>query len=168
MGSDMELCFNRSMCQWSCRQTEYVRVRCFSPYPYFTHERFGSLAQEWKGYLLCSKRWTCSLNYFSGIWTYHRTCKILNPICVTKKLWNASIKAWHSMQSCDARKEVWIMDSKMKSRWVHCPICGGKTRTKVYEDTVLVKFPLYCPKCKREILIDVVKLKMVPSKEPDA
>ena len=54
------------------------------------------------------------------------------------------------------------MDSKMKSRWVHCPICGGKTRTKVYEDTVLVKFPLYCPKCKREILIDVVKLKMVP------
>ena len=27
-----------------------------SPYPNFTHERFGSLAQEWKGYLLCSKR----------------------------------------------------------------------------------------------------------------
>ncbi len=57
------------------------------------------------------------------------------------------------------------MDSKMKSRWVHCPICGGKTRTKVYEDTVLVEFPLYCPKCKREILIDVVKLKMVPGKK---
>lgn len=59
------------------------------------------------------------------------------------------------------------MDSKMESRWIHCPICGGKTRTKVYEDTVHVKFPLYCPKCKREILIDMVKLKMVPSKEPD-
>lgn len=56
------------------------------------------------------------------------------------------------------------MDSKQKSLWIHCPICGGKTRTKVYEDTVLVKFPLYCPKCKREILIDVVKLKMVPRK----
>ena len=27
-----------------------------SPYPNFTYERFGSLAQEWKGYLLCSKR----------------------------------------------------------------------------------------------------------------
>ena len=40
----------------------------------------------------------------------------------------------------------------------------GKTRTKVYEDTVLIKFPLYCPKCKTEILIDVVKLKMVISK----
>lgn len=53
------------------------------------------------------------------------------------------------------------------SSWVHCPICDGKTRIKVYEDTVLVKFPLYCPKCKKEIKIDVVKLKMVLSYEPD-
>ena len=45
-----------------------------------------------------------------------------------------------------------------------CPICGGKTRTKVYDDTVLVKFPLYCPKCKKEIKIDVIQLKMVLSK----
>ena len=28
------------------------------------------------------------------------------------------------------------MDSKQKSLWIHCPICGGKTRTKVYEDQV--------------------------------
>lgn len=32
-----------------------------------------------------------------------------------------------------------------------------KTRTKVYDDTVLVKFPLYCPKCKKEIKIDVIQ-----------
>ena len=51
-----------------------------------------------------------------------------------------------------------------ESRWVRCPICNGKTRTKVYADTVLVKFPLFCPKCKKEIIIDVVKLKMVISK----
>ena len=50
------------------------------------------------------------------------------------------------------------------SLWDHCPICDAKTRTKVYEDTVLVKFPLYCPKCKKEIPINVVKLKMVLSK----
>ena len=31
-------------------------------------------------------------------------------------------------------------------------------------NTVLVKFPLYCPKCKKETNIDVVQLKMVPSK----
>ena len=50
------------------------------------------------------------------------------------------------------------------SLWIRCPICGGKTRTKVYADTVLVKFPLFCPKCKKEIIIDVVQLKMVISK----
>ncbi|MCD8335884.1 MAG: cysteine-rich KTR domain-containing protein [Lachnospiraceae bacterium] len=48
-----------------------------------------------------------------------------------------------------------------KPRWIHCPICRGKTRTKVYYDTVLVNFPLYCPKCRREILIDAVQFKMV-------
>ncbi len=57
-----------------------------------------------------------------------------------------------------------MSDSEKPSLWVRCPSCGGKTRTKVYEDTVLIKFPLYCPKCKTEILIDVVKLKMVISK----
>ena len=50
------------------------------------------------------------------------------------------------------------------SLWVRCPGCGGKTRTKVNKDTVLIKFPLYCPKCKKETNIDVVQLKMVPSK----
>jgi len=55
-----------------------------------------------------------------------------------------------------------------KSRWVHCPICDGKTRIKVYEDTVLLKFPLYCPKCKKEIEINVVNLKMESTEEPDA
>lgn len=54
------------------------------------------------------------------------------------------------------------------SRWVHCPICGGKTRTKIYADTVLLNFPLYCPKCKKEHRVSVVKLKMILSDEPDA
>lgn len=53
------------------------------------------------------------------------------------------------------------MEKKEKSRWVRCPVCDGKTRTKVYEETVLVNFPLYCPKCKREFKVDLVKLKMV-------
>ena len=45
--------------------------------------------------------------------------------------------------------------------WIHCPICGSKTRTKVKENTVLLNFPLFCPKCKRETIVDIVKLKMV-------
>lgn len=55
-------------------------------------------------------------------------------------------------------------DNRNDSLWVRCPICNGKTRTKVYADTVLVKFPLFCPKCKKEVRIDVVQLKMVVSK----
>lgn len=64
--------------------------------------------------------------------------------------------------------EVMCQMMEEESKWVHCPVCRTKTRTKVYEDTVLVKFPLYCQKCKKEYLIDVVKLKMVFSDEPDA
>ena len=51
-----------------------------------------------------------------------------------------------------------------ESFWIHCPVCGAKTRTRVYVNTVLIKFPLFCPKCKKEIFVDVVQLKMVPSK----
>lgn len=60
----------------------------------------------------------------------------------------------------DATGKRVVMDTLSDLRW--------KTRTKVYENTVLVKFQLYCPKCKREILIDVVKLNTALSKEPDA
>ena len=56
----------------------------------------------------------------------------------------------------------------MRSMWILCPVCGSKTRTKVYEDSVLLRFPLFCPKCKRETSINVVKLKMKLSDEPDA
>ena len=34
--------------------------------------------------------------------------------------------------------------------------------------TVLVKFPLYCPKCKTEIIVDVIKFEMRKSVEPGA
>lgn len=52
--------------------------------------------------------------------------------------------------------------------WLPCPLCGSRTKTKIYEDTVLINFPLYCPKCKKETRINVVLKKMVLSKEPDA
>ena len=52
--------------------------------------------------------------------------------------------------------------------WVICPICKNKTRLKIREDTILVNFPLYCPKCKQETLINVLKLHISVIKEPDA
>ncbi len=42
-----------------------------------------------------------------------------------------------------------------KSVWLLCPICGNKTRLKVRYDTELINFPLYCPKCKQETLVNV-------------
>ena len=52
--------------------------------------------------------------------------------------------------------------------WILCPACGSKTRDKIREDTVLKNFPLYCPKCKQESLIEVENLNIVVIKEPDA
>lgn len=37
-----------------------------------------------------------------------------------------------------------------QEKWLICPIYGSKTRLKLREDTMLEKFPLYCPKCKQE------------------
>lgn len=41
-----------------------------------------------------------------------------------------------------------------------CPVCGNKTRTKIQEDTEMKNFPLYCPKCKKETLINVQDMKI--------
>ena len=35
-------------------------------------------------------------------------------------------------------------------------------------DTELKNYPLYCPKCRQETLIDVKNLKITVIKEPDA
>ena len=56
---------------------------------------------------------------------------------------------------------------KMQS-WVLCPICNNKTRTKVRKDTELVNFPLFCPKCKTETLINIEHGRVTIIKEPDA
>ena len=53
----------------------------------------------------------------------------------------------------------------MKIEWLRCPVCGNKTRNKVREDTVLKNYPLYCPKCKQETLVDVKNLTVTPLKQ---
>lgn len=53
-------------------------------------------------------------------------------------------------------------------RWLVCPNCGTRTRTKIYHNTVLLHFPLYCARCKRESIVGVIKFNMVVSDEPDA
>ena len=46
-----------------------------------------------------------------------------------------------------------------KTEWILCPFCGNKTRNQI-RDTVLLNFPLYCPKCKQETLIEAKYLKV--------
>lgn len=53
-------------------------------------------------------------------------------------------------------------------KWLLCPVCDNKTRLKIRLGTVLENFPLYCPKCKQEMLINVDKLNTTVIKEPDA
>ena len=44
--------------------------------------------------------------------------------------------------------------------WVRCPVCGNKTRLQIWADTELKNFPLYCPKCRQESLIDAKDLQV--------
>lgn len=50
---------------------------------------------------------------------------------------------------------------EIRMDWILCPICGRKTHNKIREDTEMKNFPLYCPKCKQETLIDVKGMKVV-------
>ncbi len=59
-------------------------------------------------------------------------------------------------------------DVMSKGEWLLCPVCKGKTRTRIRGDTTLTNFPLFCPKCGQETLVNVRQAKMVIIKEPDA
>ena len=56
----------------------------------------------------------------------------------------------------------------ISGEWIYCPLCSNKTRLKIRKDTIMEKFPLYCPKCKQEMLINVKELHISVIKEPDA
>ena len=56
----------------------------------------------------------------------------------------------------------------MVNKWIRCPICGNKTRDRLREDTILINYPLYCPKCKQETLIIAKEMQITVITEPDA
>lgn len=53
-----------------------------------------------------------------------------------------------------------------RKEWILCPVCGSKTHNKVREDTILINYPLYCPKCRQETLIEAKNLQVIVIKEP--
>ena len=44
---------------------------------------------------------------------------------------------------------------EMKITWYKCPVCGNEHFLKLRPDTHIVKFPAYCKKCKKEILVTI-------------
>ena len=56
----------------------------------------------------------------------------------------------------------------MTANWIVCPVCGNKTRDRIRADTILKNYPLYCPKCKQQTLIEAQNLQVTVIKEPDA
>jgi Zn finger protein HypA/HybF involved in hydrogenase expression len=61
-----------------------------------------------------------------------------------------------------------IAEVMIMAEWVHCPVCGNKTRLQIRADTELKNFPLYCPKCKQESLIDAKDLQVTVIKRLEA
>lgn len=50
-----------------------------------------------------------------------------------------------------------------------CPVCGAKTRLRLRQNTMLRNFPLFCPKCKQESIIDAQNYQVERiSYQPDA
>ena len=59
-------------------------------------------------------------------------------------------------------KEMLMHDKT--SLWIPCPLCDGKTKVKVYQETLLIKIPAFLPEVQTGRIVDVVQLKIVISK----
>lgn len=53
-------------------------------------------------------------------------------------------------------------------RWILCQACGAKTRLRLLRRTVLLDFPLFCPKCRRESVINARNFQIEFANQPDA
>lgn len=47
-----------------------------------------------------------------------------------------------------------MKEIEAEKRWVLCPLCGAKTRLQLLPETELKAFPLFCPKCRHESIIN--------------
>lgn len=47
-----------------------------------------------------------------------------------------------------------MKEATEEKRWVLCPHCGAKTRLQLLPETQLKAFPLFCPKCRQESIIN--------------
>lgn len=66
------------------------------------------------------------------------------------------------------RNSIEVKHYMKKGHWISCPHCHLKTTVKIYEDIVLLNFPLHCDNCNKETIINIVKLKMVQPESPNS
>ena len=59
-------------------------------------------------------------------------------------------------------EEAYLMQ---KEKFILCPVCGNKTRVQIREDTELKNFPLFCPKCHKQTLINAKQLNITKATE---
>lgn len=50
--------------------------------------------------------------------------------------------------------------NREEERWILCPACVAKTRLRLLPSTVLRNFPLFCPKCRRESVINAERFQI--------
>ena len=63
---------------------------------------------------------------------------------------------------------IWALPLMQKEKFILCPVCGNKTRVQIREDTELKNFPLFCPKCHKQTLINAKQLNITKAEVPDA
>ena len=64
-------------------------------------------------------------------------------------------------------KSVNVM-RELEEKWILCPLCGAKTRLRLLQRTVLRDFPLFCPKCRQERIINARNFQIEIIDQPDA
>ena len=74
-----------------------------------------------------------------------------------------SSSAWFTA----ARTEVEPVNES-DEEWLRCPVCGAKTRLRLLKRTVLRVFPLFCPKCRCERIINAQNFRIEIINQPDA
>jgi len=84
-------------------------------------------------------------------------------LCNSLNAWERKLRSRNPALSCLLRKaqECILRQRKVDSSvmtndkgFALCPKCGKQTKTKVNPDTELKRFPLFCPWCKIETIID--------------
>lgn len=92
----------------------------------------------------------------------------ISGVCVGEKMAVGCEIIWELEGRPTKKFMSWGASIMEKTKWILCPVCGSKTRDKIREDTVLRNYPLYCPKCRQESLIEAEDFHITVIKEPDA